>query len=965
MKTIIDLQRAKEELAKGKTLLDKEQLTEAIELLKPLQPIFKKEEDWENWVKGNNYISRCCITLNKLDEANELLIDTLKICGTKPVSAYETGVCKNNFGVMYMAKGAWHQSIQFFKEAIEQSENGKPVQIARMYLNIGTCYLGLWNHQKALEYYSYFDKIKLDEHDQVALWVKANYYSNKGMLYSNLDHNEYAILHYQKALYILEERLNYKGYVNRAQPTINIANSYIKLKKPEIAEIYYKRGEALARKAFGNNEHPMFFYIEGAKASILIEQKKYKDAIDVYLQIQQKYPNHRDKDILISIIGDAYFMLENYELALDYYKQRTQSINKNDWYRNNELNLKIAETYRRSSKLEQALNTYNEIIESVQGNTDEQSAVTFTYYNDNDQLIFKSTLIGANIYYDYFKISNDGTYLLECMSIVKTGLSVYSKIKNSSTNDIIYKVTVDANKLFQLGAEVCFNIYKINNSIKDLEVAFEASEKDRSIALLKQIGANNSNKILNDSLAKSEDTINFNIKHYEKNINIELNKEEPNRTHIKNWQNKCLELYEQKNELIKQMAQTHPNYFNWKYQTETVTLSNLQQILKADEMLIEYFSTTEHIYIFAINKNQVELVKQDLKDDLQKQVLEFNRLLQGSLLYKIVAAGSALYNLLIKPIEHLMKQVASLKIIPDNALAQLPFEALITQKPATLLPQHLPYLICTHRISYHYSASLYYYGKTQASKQKKYTKQFGGFAPVYKSTQVDKPSELYQEVALRVSQQNAGLSELIYSETEINSVGSLFEKNEADLFLHEQATVKNFIENAANYQYVLIAAHHIYNSLLPENSGILFAPAETIAKQNTTNLIDWSYLDNLTFKDAINSQQMLFESDAYGLNLTADLVVLSCCETGLGKVVTGEGTFGTNRGFLFAGAQNIIYTLFKVYDKQSSKFSFYLFDNIVNYQQTYDEAIRQAKLTMINDELTMPKDWAGYVLMGN
>jgi len=965
MKTNIDFKRAEETLVKGKELLDKEQLIEAIDLLKPLQAIFEKEEDWEKLVKRNNYISRCYITLSKLNEAKELLVETLKICKAKPISAKEDGVCKNNFGVLYMAKGEWNNAINFFKEAIQQSKNGSPVQIARMYLNAGTCYLALYDHQKALEYYNYFDEITLDEYDKDALWVMANYYANKGNLYANLDHNEYAILHYQKALYILEERLNCKGYVNRAQPNINIANSYMNYKKPDIAAIYYERGEALMKKAFGNSNHPMFFYTKGAKTSILIEQKKYKEAIGVYLELQKEYPKHRDMDTLNSRIGDAYYLLGDYNNALQYYNERAETLNKKDWYLKAELNLKIAETYRCQNNLESALKILVDTTLLLKAKRDEKSKIKFTYYTDVEQLILKSSIVGANIYFEFYKESNNNIYLKKCNTIIRNGLKSYSKIKNSSTNDLIYKITLDADKLFQLSVEIFHLQYQLTKNIDDFEIAFEASEKNKSIALLKQMAAKHHNKILPLEEALKEKDINFNLKHYEKIVNLELNKPEPNREQITNWQNKCHELYNEKNKLIEQIALKAPNYFNWKYQTKTISITNLQKVLKANELFVEYFSTKQHIYIFAITQKKVALVQQKINGDLKKRVVAFNQLLQGSLIYKIAQAGKVLYDILIKPIEHLTQEAKSLKIIPDNHLAQLPFEALISKKPETLTPQQLPYLICSHRITYHYSAGLYYYSKTKASNQKNYTKQFGGFAPVYKSKQIEQQNVLKQELALRVSKNNDELNELVYSETEVQSVANLFKKNEAEVFLHEKATVKNFVQKAADYKYLLVAAHHIYNNLLPENSGILFAPVNVNSNTKTLDNHTHSYLNNHTFIDAITSQQMLFEADAYGLQINADLVILSCCETGLGKVVTGEGIMGINRGFLFAGAKNIISTLFKVYDKQSSKFSFYLFDNIVTQKQGYDEAIRNAKLSMIDDELTLPKDWAGYVLMGN
>ena len=69
-----------------------------------------------------------------------------------------------------------------------------------------------------------------------------------------------------------------------------------------------------------------------------------------------------------------------------------------------------------------------------------------------------------------------------------------------------------------------------------------------------------------------------------------------------------------------------------------------------------------------------------------------------------------------------------------------------------------------------------------------------------------------------------------------------------------------------------------------------------------------------------------------------------------------------NRGFLYSGAKNVVYTLFKVYDKQSCELTIELFKQLIA-QQPSIEALHQAKLNLITRGL-MPNKWAGYVLVG-
>ncbi len=132
------------------------------------------------------------------------------------------------------------------------------------------------------------------------------------------------------------------------------------------------------------------------------------------------------------------------------------------------------------------------------------------------------------------------------------------------------------------------------------------------------------------------------------------------------------------------------------------------------------------------------------------------------------------------------------------------------------------------------------------------------------------------------------------------------------------------------------------NDEYPKLSGIVFHPNE-----EATEIHD----------------SVLSMGEMYQLQLQADLVVLSSCESGIGKLAKGEGMMAINRGFLYAGAKNVIYTLFKVLDKPSSELCEALFAEILE-GKTYTEALRLAKLRLIQRTDVDPKSWSGFVLLG-
>ena len=180
--------------------------------------------------------------------------------------------------------------------------------------------------------------------------------------------------------------------------------------------------------------------------------------------------------------------------------------------------------------------------------------------------------------------------------------------------------------------------------------------------------------------------------------------------------------------------------------------------------------------------------------------------------------------------------------------------------------------------------------------------------------------------------------------------------------MHETASIDNFKNEVEGYKYVLIAAHGYYNRKQPELSGILFSPPNN-EKQKRLVSETGKLQRNLGLNNLLPNENIFYTSDAYNLKLNADLVVLSCCESGLGEMVNGEGMLGINRGFLYAGAKNIIFTLFKVYDDVSSELTQSLFKYILA-GKNYSESLRLTKLELINEKEMEPMCWAGFVLIG-
>jgi len=105
--------------------------------------------------------------------------------------------------------------------------------------------------------------------------------------------------------------------------------------------------------------------------------------------------------------------------------------------------------------------------------------------------------------------------------------------------------------------------------------------------------------------------------------------------------------------------------------------------------------------------------------------------------------------------------------------------------------------------------------------------------------------------------------------------------------------------------------------------------------------------------------------EIYNLRIRANLIVLSSCESGFGDLLGGEGILGLNRAFVFAGAPNVLYSLWKVNDKITAQFMVTFFYQILEKKATYAEALRRAKLKLLNtEESSLPLYWTAFQLVG-
>jgi len=148
-----------------------------------------------------------------------------------------------------------------------------------------------------------------------------------------------------------------------------------------------------------------------------------------------------------------------------------------------------------------------------------------------------------------------------------------------------------------------------------------------------------------------------------------------------------------------------------------------------------------------------------------------------------------------------------------------------------------------------------------------------------------------------------------------------------------------------DYRIVHIATHAVLNTTFPELSGVVLS------------LID----SNGQPQDGFLRLQ-----DIYNLDLPADLVVLSACQTGLGQDIKGEGLIGLTRGFMYAGAAGVVVSLWKVDDEATAALMKLFYTKMLKFGVKPDAALRMSQMELARQpRWQSPYYWAAFVVQGN
>jgi len=684
---------------------------------------------------------------------------------------------------------------------------------------------------------------------------------------------------------------------------------------------------------------------------------QYQRALPIHLRVMEARRAAGDfagLALTLNNIGNCYDNLGDKAKALDYYNQALPLMLKagEDFYTATTLN-HLGVLYRNRGEYEKALSYFNDALTRRKNVSDWKNvAVTLSHIA---------------------RLERERGNLIEARKRIEEALALVEGLRSQVTSQRLrasYFASVQQFREFYI--DLLMRLHKENPTQNFDRAAFDASEQGRArslLELLKEAGTEIRHGV-DPSLLERERSLGQSIADKAQNQMRLLGKEhteEQARAVAKELATLTTD-YEQ---VQAQIRNSSPQYAALTQPVPLGLRETQQQVLDADTLLLEYTLGEEKSFLWAVTPDSLksfELPKRSVIEPLArhvyelltarnqsfpKETLEQRRLRLELSDAEYAKAAAALSQVLIGPVASDLKN-KRLLIVSDGVLQYLPFTALPDPAATDSRP-----LIVQHEILTAPSVSVVSSLRQETRNRKPAPKTLAVLAdPVFSKD--DPRLTTNQARPIVPGEKIFASAHAVRSAADLN-LGNLrrlrFSRQEADEIIRLATSEQKLeaLDFAANrtlatsselsrYRIVHFATHGLINNEHPELSGIVLS------------LVD---------ENGNPQNGFLRLYDLYNLKLSADLVVLSACQTALGKEIKGEGFVGLTRGFMYAGAPRVIASLWQIDDRASAEFMKRFYQGMLGQKLRPAAALKAAQVSMQNDKRWhSPHYWAAFTLQG-
>jgi CHAT domain-containing protein len=320
---------------------------------------------------------------------------------------------------------------------------------------------------------------------------------------------------------------------------------------------------------------------------------------------------------------------------------------------------------------------------------------------------------------------------------------------------------------------------------------------------------------------------------------------------------------------------TNPEYASVRY-PQPYSPEQAQRLARERGLTILEFALGERrSHLWVISGSAIRMIRLPPREQIESAVGAYRAKLASPSLEDVMPISRELYGMLLGAAEPMLVGARKILIAPDGILYYLPFETL-SSRPGRFLVEDF---------TIGYAPSVSVFASLRSTRAARAYDLLAYGDPVFSQAEAMQMRSVYRSAGI-------SLSRLPNTKTEVEEIVALFPPAREKLRLGLEATEASVkAERLGSYRLIHFATHAVIDERAPARSGIVLS------------------LVNTGHEDGI-----LRASEIFNLDLNADLVTLSACQTGLGKVVRGEGMIGLTRAILYAGASRVLVSLWEVND---------------------------------------------------
>lgn len=800
---------------------------------------------------------------------------------------------------------SYEQSIVKYRAALDiwRVLNDKFMQAVTLY-EVGWIYGDTGHYQKALDCFAQASTLYKALGDRKG---EANTFSNTAWIFGELGDNQKSLEMYLQA----EETYRALGRVESVTIS-NIGTAYAKVGQYERALEYHFR--ALEMRGAANARGP--------------------------------------RAITLSNIGNCYYYLGNRQKALDFYTQAMALMQelKNDYYTATTTD-HVGVAYHKMRDYQQALSYFNRAL-TLRRTVGDQRGVAASLVH-------------------IARLERDRGNLMEARNLIEEALERIENLRNKVASPRLratYFASVQQYRESYI--DLLMRMHKQSPSEEFVRVAFNAHETGRARSLL---------ELLKEASTELRHGVDQTLLERERSLGQSIADKAANQMRLLSGEHteeqavavsrEIAELTGEYEQVQARIRETSPRYAELVKPVPLKIEEIQKRVLDKDTVLLEYSIGEQKSFVWAVTPDSIkmyELPKRAVIEPLARRVYELliarNQNLSKETLeqrrQRLNLADAEYPKAAANLSEIILGPVASelgnkrLLIVSDGMLQFVPFAGL--PDPAATDSRAL---IVDHEIVTAPSASVVASLRQGNSNRKAPAKTLAVLAdPVFSN---DDPRVSRSRSGQRTTEISAS-AHAVRSASE-SGLGDLrrlrFSRHEADEIarLAGDGSKLEAVDFEANrklatsaelgqYRIVHFATHGLINNKHPELSGVVLS---------------------LVNEKGQPQNGFLRLYDLYNLKLSAELVVLSACQTALGKEIKGEGLVGLTRGFMYAGAPRVIASLWQIDDRASAEFMKRFYQGLLGKKLRPAEALRAAQVSMQNDKRWhAPHYWAAFTLQG-